>query len=781
MKQVLTIALFIFPFLCFSQVTDLSIIGQTIGGAGFHVNWDSAGQKLIVGAGTTLQVYNMTDPEHPDLIAQRPLRGLINETEVYGNVIFAAATHDGLIAMDYNSPDLDIIAHIDMHESGDTAAYDMWRSNDTIYLADNFRIRRYRFTGSSFVKLSSFGPACSFCVARKGDYIVVGGQASLYFNPLGIRGCINIYHKSNLNTPVASWKDTLINVIQDIQFADLCDDIFYVCAGPENLFFTKSNLIAFQFGTDTVFPIDTFQVEGGIPGFAQLNIMNMDSRNDTLYVVTTAAWDGTLPPLTYMPIIDATGLPTDTMRKIGTVVPGLWHFDAALMDGTPYIAMSSEWLGFLVSDVSLLNPYDTLVMYHTGGWCVNNRVKDGTLWACHEGYGLVAYNPDSLLFANGFHCNATKMHIMDFFYDHYFSTDVEFLNDTLLMINNSKVYNITDWLSSGQPPQLAWDMNKNWMSYMRNVQTNTGQRMVGVFDDLVFHKWVTLFDPFDAAGSYQDLDSDTMDSDPHGMFISGDTIYYGKSYNNIRYLCAQKIVNDEFVFLDTFKLNMQNPFPPFDHEAHSISVENGIIGVAYGPQFAWFNWNGNELNQIGYNYQPKQVALGITLRNNLAYIGDRFYGLKIYDISQPPTATLVAQCHGSGGWKNLYGSGPVSVDENGIIYLTDFHAGVFIIEAYDTTTINIGENSVGRQSELTVTYPNPSSDIVVIEKTSGMQFSNSRIIMFDINGKVVSPEVSYQSSKIVLDCTGLKHGMYSYLITENGKRLSAGKILIEGN
>lgn len=114
-----------------------------------------------------------------------------------------------------------------------------------------------------------------------------------------------------------------------------------MCGGPGDIFFSKSSLFALQLSGNTLTPSDTFTVTGGIPGYAQMNIMNLDSRNDTLYVVTTAAYDITTLPFAYMPIIDATGLPNDTMKKIGIVVPGLWHFDATLMDGTPYIAMAS--------------------------------------------------------------------------------------------------------------------------------------------------------------------------------------------------------------------------------------------------------------------------------------------------------------------------------------------------------------------------------------------------------------------------------------------------------
>lgn len=775
---IMCMGILMFSHSLISQVTDLSILGQTSGGAGSHVNWDSAGHKLIVGCGTTLQVYNMNDPAHPQLIAQRPLKGLINETEVYGNVIFAAATHDGLLAMDYNSPNLDIIAHIDMHNSGDTAAYDMWRCNDTIFLADNFRVRRYKFTGTGFTKLSSFGPYNSFCVSKKGDYIAVGGQGYPYdgiLNPW--KGSVCLYHTSNLNTPLAVWKDTLISFVQDIQFADLRNDILYVCAGPENILFTKSNLIALHYNGSSLLPVDTFVLSGGVLNFAQLNVMNMDSRNDTLFVVTTAAVSLTSLPWAYMPVLDATGLPGIPMMKIGEVYPGFWHFDAALMHGTPYIAMSSEWFGYVVSNVSQLNPFDTVVVYPTGGWGANNHVKDGILWACMEGYGLIGYNPDSLLYANGFHCNAQRMHIHDL-NNHFFCSDVEFLNDTLLMVNSSEVYNIQPWLSGGQPAKIA-DMNKNWMVRMRNVQTNTGQRMVATYENLLAQtKYITLFNPYDAAGSYPDLYTETLTSDVGALAVSGDTIYFGKSYNNIRYICAVKIVNDQFVFLDTFKLRMQNPLPPLDHEAHAISIEDGKIAVAYGPQFAILEWNGNELVERNYYFASGQVALGIFLRNNFAYVGDRFFGVKVYDVSQPSQVTLAARCNGTGGWKNIYGSGPVSVDENGIIYLTDFHAGVFIIEAFDTSSVNIYPQSFQKNNPTLKMLPNPASNITTISRYDGKDFTNPGLLVFSADGKPVSLPIEVKSNCIQANVSKLKPGVYSIVLFENGKKSLSGKLVV---
>jgi len=757
-----------------AQVTALNRIGQTPGSAGFHVNWDSTAKRLIVGCGTSIWVYDMSDPQHYTVVAKRPFLGLINETELYGNVLFAAATHDGVYALDYTSPSLDVLAHYDMHGMADTAAYDLCRTNDTLYVADNFRVRMLKYVpGTGFVKSGSFGPPNSFCVARRGDYIAVGGQGVLYLSPdTAVRGNIYVYHRNNLNVPVAAWQSEKISVVQDLQFADANDSIIYVCAGPEDIVFYKSNFFALNFATDTLFPVDTFSLSGGVLGFAQLNIMNMDSRNDTLFLVTTAATNASVFPAAYMPILDATGLPADTMQKIAYVIPGLWHFDAALMDGTPYIAMSSEWCGVLVSDVSQLQPGDTLGFLETGGWCVNNKFRNNILWACHEGYGLVAYNPDSLKFIYGFDTRSKQMHIYDV-NNHFFCSDVEFLNDSLMMVNSSEVYNINPWLSGGVQ-QLAWDMNKNFMTHMKIIQTNTGERMVATYDNLLEKTWITLFDPFDAGSNYHDLALDSMNSDAGGFAVSGDTVYYGKTINNVHYLCAQKVVDAGFIFLDTIRLPLGFGFLS-DDEIHSISVENGIIAVAYGPQFAWYNWDGNNLNEIGMDFKFTQRAFGVVLKNKYLYVADRFFGLKIYDLSSMTGAVLVAQCRGTGGWKNLYGNSTVTVGPDGTIYLTDFHAGVIMIEPFDHT-LGMEETNIsyGRNDELSV-FPNPAYDLLKIEFTANEKGS-AEVEIYDMNGqKVIFSELINCHKGKNLKTISLKElpeAIYLLVLNHKAKRYS---------
>lgn len=768
-KYLLILGLFLYTlsFSSFAQVTDLLKIGQTPGGASAHVNWDASTNKLIVGCGTSVWVYDMSNPIEPVLCSKRPFSGLINETDVYGDILFVAATHDGVYALDFTSPELDILAHYNMKNMGDSAAYDLWRSNDTLYVADYFKVRMLKYDDvGGFSKITSFGGPKSYCVARRGNYIAVGNQVTLITD-----ANISVYSNSNLNTPVAQWLSPWCNWVQDIQFADLRDDIIYVCAGPETPLFDKSNFFALEFTGASLFPSDTFAIDSGLLGIAQQNIMNMDSRNDTLFLATTSAWDVHFLPYTYVAVLDASGLPIDTLKDIGKILAGLWHFDVSLMHNTPYLAIASEWCGVLLTDVSQLALDDTLGLMETGGWCVNNKVKGNTLWACMEGYGLCAYNLDSLQYSAGTMANSLAMNIYDLD-NHYFSSDVEFLNDTLLIINSSEVYNIKPWQMGGEPV-LEYDMNRNWMIRMNNIYTNVGQRMIATFYDIYANeKWIELIDPFDDGGGFASLDHDSMWCDVNGMTVAGDTVYYAQTVNNIRFLVAQKVSNDNFVFIDSIKLSL--PFGVlFGDDVHSISVENGLVAVAYGKQFAMFKWNGSQLEELFTNFQFTQQSNDIVLRNHFVYVSDRAYGFKIYDVSSQTEATLVAQGAGTGGWTNLYGSTAISVASDGKIYLSDFHAGVLIYEAYDTTWVAAEQEHKMHVDEVRV-FPNPVSNVLKI--TIQNKESKYNFTLYDMSGRVLK-KWSCLCNSSSIDMSGLMPGNYIITVSDEKGVLSSHKII----
>jgi len=758
-----------------SQVQNLNVIGQTPGGAGYHVNWDEANQKLIVGAGCNIHVYDMQNPASPQLIARRPLLGPIVETDLLGNVLFVAATRDGVYALDYTSPNLDILDHYYMKEMGDSGAYGMCRSNDTLYIADFYKVRMLKFNTAtnelSFI--SSFGGPRAFGVDRRGNHIAVVGQSV----PLVSTGFAEVYSISNLNTPVAQWSGNLLDVVMAVQFADSRDDIFYVCGGPGDILFHTSNFFAIQFNGTGLTVLDTFKITGGIPGIAQFNIINMDSRNDTLFIATTASYDPLNLPWCRLFVLDATNLPADTMEVIGTIGAGLWHFDVALMNGTPYAAIASEWGGVLITDVSQLNFLDTLLLIPTGGWNKNNRVWGNQLWACMEGYGLVVYDIDSLLFENGFWCDSELLHLQTFsFPGHFFSSDVEFINDTLIILNTSKVYNIKPWLQGGEP-LLQFDMNRNGMVKIMKMHTNSGLLIVtsgGGFDmaSLSNKYWLQIYNPFDASNNYAPLFSDTTNNSYTGFTVSNDTVYYGKKHGNTWFLMAAKVENDQVTLIDSIQLSVLIPILGW-HDLAGVSAENGIIAAAYGKNLALFKWDSNKLTEISYAYLHQRTAVGVQLRNKYMYVVDKFFGVKIYDISNNTISNTnpVAQARGSGGWMNPFGSNNITVAADGRIYLSDFLAGVIIIEAWDTTYIsNLPEHITTQSNELHI-YPNPSTGSITIEMNE-----TASIMIIDLSGKKVWGTHADQL-QTTHDLSMLPSGLYS-VIALNANGMAVTKLVI---
>ncbi len=755
-----------------SQVEILNPIGQTPGGGGYVVDWDEDGHKLIVGCGVSIWIYDMTDPYNPVKIHQRPLLGQINETELDGDILFVAATHDGIYALDYTKPDLDILDHFSMKEMQGVAAYGMHLYNDTIYVADNSGLRVLTYDNlTGFTDHGVFGFDKAFGVHRKGDYIAVCYQQI----PLVSDGKIRIFSANDLSTPLAEWTSPWINWVQAIQFADLRDDIIYVCGGPETPVFDKSNFFALKFDGNELAVLDTFSVVNGVPGFAQQNIINMDSRNDTIFIATTAAWDITHLPYTYIPVLDATKLPENKMEKIGKVSPMLWHFDVALMHGTPFAAMSSEWLGVLVSDVSELAFFDTVRFIPTGGWVNNSRIKDDKLWVCSEGYGMVVYDIDSLLYEHGFNCDAKRMHIQSFEqHEHFFSSYIEFLNDTLIMLNTSKVYNIKPWQQGGHP-EFVYEMGKSPVK-MKNIHTNTGQRMVASFTTLLDH-WIEVFDPFDEQNDFESFFVDTTGNDYSGFTVSHDTLYYGVRYGTSRYLLAAKVENDQVEKMDSIQLTMPWGLISW-HDITGISVENGVIAVSYGKQIAAFHWNNGKLEELFHDYDFNRMAVDIVLRNAYVYVADKFFGMKIYDITSLSDAVHLAECRGTGGWMNVFGSQSLNVANDGRIYLNDFIGGVIIIEAFDETISLVDPSETIISNELFSVHPNPAKDEFTIMISSNYQKNMGRLVIYDISGREVLNEQINSDTKININASEWSSGIYLVNVIY-GKTNKTEKVIIK--
>lgn len=740
--------------------TDLHRIGQTPGGSSFHVNYDSITKHLFTGAGTSLWVYDMTDPADPVILAKRPFLGLINETILSDNVLFVAATHDGVYALDVDSDTLSIIDHYAVDGLGDIGAYDICLSGDTLFVADKFKVRRLKYTpGTGFTSIDpDFALFGSFCVAERGDLIAVGKQPS---------GTVEIYNKNNLIIPVSSWHNTNIRTVQHLQFSDSDDHVLYVCGGPTNLF-SKSWFFALELSGDQLIAVDSFDVSGVVL-LAQANIRDMDSRNDTLYIATTCAVDSSMgAPLSYIPVIDASGLPADNMNMISYLNPGLWHFDVSLMDGTPYLATASEWLGVALNDVTTSQPLDTLPLMETGGWTQKAKVRGNTLWVAHEGWGLAAYNTDSLKFANGYMTDSRILHLYSQL-NHFFVGEFEFLNDTLLLLSNGDVYNLKPWQQGGKP-QKAYQLNCLGVS-LHNAFTNTGQRLVVGSEIVGFAQQMSLFNPFDPNGN--SLKTIDLYNNPNSITVTGDTVFYGMktgvSGTDI-FLTASVIRDDDFILIDTILL-------PFNLSGlNAVSVENNVVAIGKGSIVAWYSWNGSEFTLLNSLFDPTMNAIDVVLENNYLYVADKMNGVKIFDII---SGTLVGQYEQKTGWCGNFGYQDLCLDDDGLIYLSDFNAGVIMIERFDQT-LGTNDHKIPPDTveENILVYPNPSSSFFTVEFDNPENVDYTISIYNSLGQKVMSID-NITTEKQTIETGTFKRGIYFIELKNGNHRYKIKKVVIE--
>ncbi|MBL7138169.1 MAG: hypothetical protein ISS17_05310 [Bacteroidales bacterium] len=230
-----------------------------------------------------------------------------------------------------------------------------------------------------------------------------------------------------------------------------------------------------------------------------------------------------------------------------------------------------------------------------------------------------------------------------------------FVNDTLLLLSNGKFYNLQSWFQGGNP-EFAGEIGFGCET-IRAIQTNAGTRVIAGLSDLFLPiRQIALYNPYDSLQGYPLLDIDSTNSNVNGLLISGDTVFCGKKTGNTFYLAMFRVVNDSLILIDTV---------PAPAEINGISRDGSLVAVTCGMfWFSWYYIDGNTLVQMGTYFDWHFSPTGVYLKNNLVYTADKFYGLKVFQLSEPPEATLVAECRGTGGWTNMFGSTAVNVGSN---------------------------------------------------------------------------------------------------------------------
>lgn len=744
---ILVIACITMIFSVSAQVQTLEIIGQTPGGSAFHVNYDSDNKYLYAGVGTSIWVYDATDPADLKLLAKRGLRGLPQETWRVNNTLFVAAARDGLWALDLNTNTLDAIAHYPLDDPH--GAYDLCYDDGFFYVANNRKVAVLSFDNQNgFTEHTEFGVNNAVSVAKRGDYIAVGSRRPLFNN-----GQVNIYHINNLNAPIATCTSPMLLNIYKLQFADLRDDIIYVSAGSAIGGMT-GRFLALHLDNGALDIVDTFTMQG-VAGIAQCNIMNMESRNDTIFLATTACLEYVPMPETSIPVLDASQLPDSGLKHIGHIQPGLWHFDAALMgDDISHLAIASEWFGIWISGVAdLSNPYDTVGIFPTGGWGKRSYVFGDTLWACMEGYGLAAYKIDSLLHQNGYVENPEILHLFE-----QFVNDFTFVDDTLVFLskwnNKYEVYNIAPWLNGCEPQHLGHFSGTGsfFAQSIATIETNLGTRVI------CGHSTgnIEIIDPYDIP-NWNGISMTNVGIDVRKLIVCNDTVWTGAKINNNNAIAAYKVENDSLSLLFSATAPSESKY---------IAKDGNLLAAACGYEgVALYNYDQTDIHHI-QTISGNINAIDCELKNNYLYVADRLKGVLVYDINDTMNEVLVAECMGSGGYFGTFGSQTIHVANDGRIYLADYNGGIYIFEAYDSP-VNIFENNKNRD-EFVHVFPNPANEKITIITS----FSEYEVLIMNILGQIVLRE----KNKKEINLDSLSSG--TYVLKINAIGFSEQKIII---
>ena len=163
----------------------------------------------------------------------------------------------------------------------------------------------------------------------------------------------------------------------------------------------------------------------------------------------------------------------------------------------------------------------------------------------------------------------------------------------------------------------------------------------------------------------------------------------------------------------------------------------------------------------------------ICLKNNYIYIADKKNGVIVIDINSP--LTPVATFEGRGTWKNLHGSVGIEVGDDGKIYLSDFNAGVIIIEPYDITLSIPPVNQAYFIDNIKI-YPNPTNGDFSIHIGSP-ETIEALITIYDLNGRKVFEKMFNLSDDIKIKDLQLNKGEYLVTVRTNDE-IRTKKIII---
>ncbi len=202
---------------------------------------------------------------------------------------------------------------------------------------------------------------------------------------------------------------------------------------------------------------------------------------------------------------------------------------------------------------------------------------------------------------------------------------------------------------------------------------------------------------------------------------------------------------------------------------------NNIIAVGKVNSIQFYSWDNSQFTYIDTYNDINMTEVDLELKNNYLYIADKIRGVIILDISDN-SYPIVGEFEGRGTWTFLFGSEDIEIADDGKIYLSDFNAGVIIIEPFDTT---LTESPIGYESGSSniKIYPNPASSFITIELENN-QNAVWDVSLINIKGQEILHK-RITDSKFIINIKDFPTGVYFIQLSKDKAEKLIKKIIIK--
>lgn len=735
----------------------LNYLTSTDGGSAYEVCYFN--NYLFVGSANTLNIYDLTGPNHTPGVLQFKKRFIsnIDYITVKNGYLYICVNHDGLWKFNLSTiTNPTFVAHYSPQTINESI-YDIAFYGDSILVAAKTKVEIILDSANTFTYKGTIAGFTGTSRVRGLDV-----KDSLLAYTVG-------YSASNSIDGV--YLVNLKNLQQLSFYNNIYADPMEVSFGQNNklLHVMGGTLAAFPFVNGSYYALDytnpsSLQLKFNDTINGQLIIgsisspMNAKIINDTIYVSTQGGG-----PINYsggpysgeVYVYDATD--PNNIHLLTDLYAGLYHFDIDIDEATRTMYVASEWYGILTVDVQNIYTEISRGKTHTGGWCHGSAVAKNRLVEASEGYGVRLFDVSTI---------QTPQLIAE-------DTTVGF--SRAVSISDSADY-VYGWFLTGKRLRVFDGDN---LALLADTAVDQGVFIISDFKQSRYHNGKIAVIEEISSGNKKIVTANV--SNPLQPFIENyrqknnveDILFHP---SGLLFVCA----NDSLIVFNPNTLSViTSKQPPGgilqQYKAFTLSNDTVYVyysGLGEGIAKYYFNTSLQTLTYLtaGTFNMNSTSRIFMACDTSFLYIGSTLDSLKAITKSSPHT-TIAKYNHGADHvFDNLWGVTDLYY-HGGHLFLNEYMGQTSI---FGQPSIITGIETVRLKTNSLSIFPNPCSDNCIIN--TGTK-NESILNIYDLQGKLIYTDHVW-GEKIKLNTSLFDAGLYFVSILSNGKETNI-KLVIE--